>query len=560
MAGSKVLEYIIGAKDATANAVNSALNRVKTYVREATSSTKKQEEATKGAERAQRAHNKQVEYYLDLLKKKHQLENSGGGTASAATGISKMAATAKQALPAITAVTASVGMMEGAAGKVAQGISGIAAMTMAFGPLGAVIGATQVAIGAFAQHFKDKADELVRKTAEMKAKVEARWKALTDLKVGRLEQEVKRAAERVDELTESFERAAKAKRALDEANAATQSAKGQAELADMERRMTADMGAASDEDRGRVGAAWRLQIAEKQAEIAKQEAETRGRMERDALKTEEDRLALAKKNLETLSRTSESAYRKYHEAKENYGDFDPAYVARLKEQWEKASARSGAEAKRVRDLESMIGATRQNLVAHDIERNNAVTRAYTGVDDARNAYEQAERDYAAAREKEALEAVQAEEAARQQEIEQEERNRLDMERRISQQRVRMMQSELQERQRAESEAQARLSAATSAEQRAWGWYRNRDSWAAQLQDERDNADAEKRFAKEWESLQRKSNWRTAKLSDDEEIVRRVGLAREEKAAAEKYAQQTAEATERSAIALEALQQAIEGEE
>ena len=55
----------------------------------------------------------------------------------------------------------------------------------------------------------------------------------------------------------------------------------------------------------------------------------------------------------------------------------------------------------------------------------------------------------------------------------------------------------------------------------------------------------------------RSDWRTADLSDEDELVRRVALAREEKHAAEEYARETAEATKACADALEAIQDAIE---
>ena len=147
---------------------------------------------------------------------------------------------------------------------------------------------------------------------------------------------------------------------------------------------------------------------------------------------------------------------------------------------------------------------------------------------------------------------------------QEERERLALERAIAKERERLWRAEIKEYEKAykqavndDREAQRWLADAQQAEAQAWGWYRDRDSWNAQLEEERANAEAEKQFEKDWHSLTHRSGWRTAKLSDDQEIVRRVGLAREERAAAEQYAKQTAEATERAAEALEAIQTAFE---
>ena len=128
--------------------------------------------------------------------------------------------------------------------------------------------------------------------------------------------------------------------------------------------------------------------------------------------------------------------------------------------------------------------------------------------------------------------------------------------------ARAWQKELTERQKEEADAKARLQEAERAEKQAWGWYRDRDSWTAQLAEERADKEAQKQFDKDFEKLKsRYRDWRTSdRLSDDDELIRRVALAREEKAAAEQYARETAEATQACADALEAIQAAIETEE
>ena len=159
----------------------------------------------------------------------------------------------------------------------------------------------------------------------------------------------------------------------------------------------------------------------------------------------------------------------------------------------------------------------------------------------------------------------AEEAKKQKEAE--EKERLALEKKIADEKRRQWKKDLAERQAAEkaaakanADAQQRLSTAISNEKQAWGWYRDRDSWKAQLQEERDNAAAEKQFEKDFEKLKsRKSDWRTAKLNDDDELIRRVALAREEKKAAEDYARQTAEYSKMAADALASIEEIMEGE-
>ena len=88
----------------------------------------------------------------------------------------------------------------------------------------------------------------------------------------------------------------------------------------------------------------------------------------------------------------------------------------------------------------------------------------------------------------------------------------------------------------ESKTRSAVSAAASKLQRAWGWYRDKDSMAAQLAEEKADAQARKQYEKDFERLKsRRRDWRTAEnLSVDDEAVRRVALAREEKEAAERH--------------------------
>lgn len=171
--------------------------------------------------------------------------------------------------------------------------------------------------------------------------------------------------------------------------------------------------------------------------------------------------------------------------------------------------------------------------------------------DARNAAEKAKKDAEAAKKA----------------AEEEEKQRKETEKRIAEERKRLWKKDLAEKRQAEqqankdaADAQSKLQAATQKEQQTWGWYRDKDAWKAQLQEERDDAAAQKQFDKDFEKLKdRKRDWRTAKLSDDDEIVRRVALAREEKAAAEEYAKTTAIACEAAAQALAKIESQLEGE-
>jgi hypothetical protein len=86
----------------------------------------------------------------------------------------------------------------------------------------------------------------------------------------------------------------------------------------------------------------------------------------------------------------------------------------------------------------------------------------------------------------------------------------------------------------ERAGQDRLQKAKAAAEQAWGWYRDPASFKKQLEEEKAQKAAEKQFEKDADRLSRRGDWRsTTRLSDSEEAVRRVVLAREEQKAAER---------------------------
>jgi hypothetical protein len=102
-------------------------------------------------------------------------------------------------------------------------------------------------------------------------------------------------------------------------------------------------------------------------------------------------------------------------------------------------------------------------------------------------------------------------------------------------RVKGAQEELKESEQQQTAMQQRLAAAQAQVQKAWGWYRDKDSMKKQMEEEKNQAKAEVQFEKDLDRLaRRKSDWRTAKgLSVDDEATRRLGLAKEEERNAQK---------------------------
>ena len=107
-------------------------------------------------------------------------------------------------------------------------------------------------------------------------------------------------------------------------------------------------------------------------------------------------------------------------------------------------------------------------------------------------------------------------------------------------------------------AEARLAAARSQVQQAWGWYRDKDSMARQLEEEKAEAAAQTQFEKDFERLKSfRYDWRTAKnLSVDEEAVRRVALAKEEESAAQEAVIEASRAAREAADSLAVIERAV----
>ena len=146
------------------------------------------------------------------------------------------------------------------------------------------------------------------------------------------------------------------------------------------------------------------------------------------------------------------------------------------------------------------------------------------------------------------------ETARQVEFERRERER--MERELAQKRIAELRDELSIRRKEESEAQNRQSAAQGSLSTAWGWYRDKSRMQAVIDERKAQSAAEVQWQKDFERLKTwRRDWRTAEfgsLSASDEAVRQVAFAKEEKAAADRAAIETAENTRDLAEKLDEL--------
>lgn len=170
----------------------------------------------------------------------------------------------------------------------------------------------------------------------------------------------------------------------------------------------------------------------------------------------------------------------------------------------------------------------------------------------------------AAEKKAKEDAKAAEKAARdaERQRERDENARIKMEQKIAREKQRLAESDLRESEKAEAAAERRLAAAQSGAAKAWGWYRDKDTMQAEIDERKAQADAEKQWEKDFERLKSKRrDWRSiefGKLSADEEAVRQVALAKEEEQAAQKALDEISENTAYLKEIAEALSAGDEG--
>lgn len=247
---------------------------------------------------------------------------------------------------------------------------------------------------------------------------------------------------------------------------------------------------------------------------------------------------------------SENAFDNYlaYGAIHGYGGFSDAAARKLNErkrasgEWledmDIRTVKAGVDLEIAQEAAEKAAAVKVEAEASASERAaKEEARVHTQLRESQQKQDEA-RDKAAAEKKAEEERKAAEKVAQ-------ERARLDAAEEVR--RERMRQKELADRirdhekllaaeQQAEGKARTGVAAAESKLQQAWGWYRNKDSMAAQLAEEKADAEARKQFEKDFDRLKtRRRDWRSAEnLSVDDEAVRRVALAREEKQAAEKH--------------------------
>ena len=448
--------------------------------------------------------------------------------------------------------------LPGVFGKVQGALGGIAGTALA------VVGAFKTGwdIGNWIQSniivplfkIKDPIEELKKANRELRKEAEAAataWGKAQSAFAERLENDAKAAeaaVAKIDKLAAAYIR-------MQDARQAVANAEVDAEELKLQRDKFNDMTQLGNEGHpeqaAQMGKYYDILIEENRAkkEIAKTDTE----IAKTAAQIEAKEQSIAK--IKAKERMAEERYKEASAkiAKLENGEvlgnvwgeqYDKALEA-AKRNRDKAMAEWSKLTDKRKDREGELDILKVEEEAKRKERENAAAAAELEIDKRKQAYDdyiiEVERQDAEA----ATAAAEAQRAATEKEIAAEKVARQRMEQELVAQRIRDLQKVRDAETAQAKTAQAVQSVAESKLQQAWGWYRNKGSMAAQLDEEKAEAKAQRQFEKDFEKLKDRKgrNWRTAEhLSVDEEAVRRVAIAREEKAQAEKWAQETAENT------------------
>lgn len=501
-------------------------------------------------------------------------DSTGEGAKSAENSLESLKRKAQdfqKGLMAIVALDSVFGRMGAAVQKVANVAKSAVSGFQAFGLAGGIVTTALSAANAVGEAFIERAE---RARDAVLAWADAMRERLASMRQGAfdaLASDLERVERASAAAAASFDRLAASRERANARREPLFSAAGEASMLDLRAKASKAVFDADDEDRARVQAEWAVKIAEKEAaqkslaagRAAKAEEERlkllerRVRLEARAARDADASVAKAQEALRVARETAEASGKRGREVD---ADSDVARYSRL---LDAAKARADAASARAGGARDALADARQASESAALERRNSLAAAAEArLAAERNLDDILRREHLDALQKEEsarLDALQKDEAARLDALRLEERERLAAERRIARERESLSKAELQERLADERNATALVIEAQTRLNQAWNWYKDKDALAVQIEAEKEDAKAQIQFEKDFGRLRRfRKDWRNAEnLSLDDEAVRRVAVAREQRDAAERYAAQTADAALRAANALEHIQQSFQ---
>ena len=596
--GGKVLEYIIKAKDATKAGIDSAkggVQKLVVHVKDALGrANKAAKETADEAERtgravekaAQRAGNETktaagvadeaVKRARDGMKQEAEqtkvLEILTNRLAEAKKRLANLKGSAAETAAAreVKALESAVGDLEQKAGTANQAVGllfnamhgniegvakSVASLGGMFSGLAGPLALAGSAIGIIATAWKMSTEAVERYCAKLREAASAQWQR----SVQGLARAVGDLGDKFARMNAEMERSASTQKSLDAARISSQKAAAEA----ARERELSGLSVHDEEGRAAINAKYDAQVRALERQLrdsqyaeddnlAQQQRwnieEEIGRLER-ARAGLADSIAAEKREVERLWSPDNETDRKAAEQR----------MADLRAQVEDIDKRIQAGKDEIAALNDRQDVLREERdAANDAEVAEAERRAREELDAQERAADELQAYYDQIYEEELRERermIQEEERERERAAQERLRAELEAERKLHAQKVSDARAELQASQQAQQAAQGRLSAAKSQVSQAWGWYRDKDSMQAWIDDKVAQREAEKQFEKDFARLSRKRGWRdieVGKLTAEEEATRQVALAKEEEAAAQKALDEIAENTRDLAEKLDEL--------
>ncbi len=486
--------------------VYETLDQINARVDAPRKAAREQEELNQALKRycevCEEARRRREAYIESLTRKGWKNLNPGAGNAGAGGGelgdLSNLKLTsAKAAIPAIMAIDRMAGGLDGTLGKVAHGMQGVLGLSAAFGPMGAVVGGAFAVMDVAISAYVESQQEAIREMEEFYSRLGASSKAARDSHFEKLAKDVDGVAEATRRSAEMFELAARKRAEFAKTREGMDAAIAETELLDMHRQMSADVSEAGESDRGRVAAAWRLKIAEKEVELRERAAEVAAASERESLDAAEKRVEISQRSMGKLAEAEDKARSEYQRVRDIYsanyenGERDPE-VERYKAEYEKARARTREAAKNYDKSRDDLEILQKQAEVEAARRSNSIAQARNAAEEASYGYESAERDY---------EVKAAQDAAR-------ERDRLDRE--LHQKRMADLRAEIAAQKEAASPLQAAAASAATEFERAFAMYRDPSRAAAEIGEEKDRAEDLERLHRD--ASRYGGKWRIDELS------------------------------------------------
>ena len=291
------------------------------------------------------------------------------------TGMSKEAKEAavrsNRLMGMMHALSAAAGVAGGKFGAVIEGFRGIIAGAMSFGPAGAAVSASILAINFACQQFIERAEKARDRVLEWADALKTRLASIRAEIFETLARQIDDVAKATERSARSFERAAAARERFQARLATAHGIRNEGELGAMRLDAIRAVGAASDEDKARVQAEWNLKIAQRQVDMAIEAARLAETAEKERISTLEKRLKLEDEAVEKAGEQVQKAREALRLAK----DADSADVEKYEELVKETEKRFYEAQGKADVTHESLGEARQDAIVAEDRRQQDIQNA-----------------------------------------------------------------------------------------------------------------------------------------------------------------------------------------